>query len=152
MAIHATAGTRFFIGGARSSRNGDLVKNDFAGETWTEVTSLQSLGSMGMASQTTEIATLESRRVPLLKGRQAGSTMQILCASEQADIGQEKLLEAFRGAHFAFRILLVDAAQRLFVGQVLSFEDVFNDAGSAIGIGFAIYIESNIVRVSQYGV
>ncbi len=152
MAIYATAGSKLYIGGVQPM--GEQTISSFTGQTWVEIKSTEGLGSVGDTSEAIAIQTIDDPRTRTIKGTRSAGVMEVVCALDSADPGQDAVVAAEkRPDDYAFKLVLNDApaggtaSQRLFVGKVMSATEQFDQANSAMKLVFSIAVNSNIVRV-----
>jgi hypothetical protein len=118
MAIHKTAGARFYIGPVV---NVDTIEamdeaaalaffEAIAAEDWTEVEEIESFGDLGDNSDVTTFANVKDRRVRKMKTTRDAGTMAIVCGRDPLDDGQVALIAAEKTDYnYAFKIVYNDA-------------------------------------------
>ncbi len=165
MAIFATSGSRLFIGGVKtpldSNAGGQWSESDFASETWQEISSLESLGSLlqnAVPSEYTMPAIDGSAQVFRMKEAIDRGIMEILCGLDYADAGQVALHSALGSlSNFAFKLEFGDTppsgsdpapSKRIFIGLVVSVGEVFDQANSLMKLSASVAINGNIVRIN----
>jgi hypothetical protein len=158
MTIYATAGSKLYIGAAIEQQSDDFVAADFTSQTWTEVTGLEGLGSIGDTSQAVTIDLINESRQKTLKGTRSAGNMEVVCAVDPTDAGQLALIAAEKSkSDFAFRLVLNDAptsgssptpSERLFIAKVMSQSEQLDQANSIMKLNATLAVNSNIVRVA----
>lgn len=156
MSLYATAGTKLFIGTVLPQKNVDFVLADFASIDFEEITSIESLGSLGDTSQSVTFAAIGEAREKVLKGTRSASAMEVVCGVDVTDLGQIACIAAERSPEdFAFKIELNDKPAtggspkpsiRYFIAKVMSQQEVYDTANSVRKINFTLAVNSNIVR------
>jgi len=117
MAIHKTAGARFYIGPV-------LIPDDYEGITvdaglalfeaiidddWTELHEIESFGDLGDNAEIATFAAVDDRRTVKLKTTRDAGTMTIVCARDPLDEGQIAMEAAEReDFNYAFRLVYAD--------------------------------------------
>jgi hypothetical protein len=158
MTIYATAGSKLHIGGAKDQQSADFTSSDFSAETWTEIKSLEGLGSLGDTSQAITVDLIDQQRQKTLKGTRNAGTMEVVCAIDPADAGQIAAIAAEKSkSDYAFRLVLNDApssgssptpSERLFIAKVMSASEQFDQANNEMKLNISLAVNSNIVRVA----
>ncbi|MCA0257135.1 MAG: hypothetical protein LCH47_11135 [Proteobacteria bacterium] len=151
----AAAGSRLLIGGSRPEWMARIAAaDDFAGEAWTEVAGVQSLGRVSGEWQTVSdtLPRASDPDAPVfenhVKAVRPTLAMQIVVAVAEDDAGQLGLLAAESAdTAFAFRLVLPSGAERLFIALVISAEQAIEEAGSVLCWSFGLLLQSNLVRV-----
>lgn len=152
--LFATAGTTFHIGNPRPSWSAGYVDaSAFAGEAWTEVGGVSSLGRVSgeWETQSTVIPDWADPDAPPMqthdKTVRPTRTMQIVAGGMFDDPGQLAMLQAEDGVDpYSFRLVLPNGAQRLFIALVTSVDDTFDEANSIVGLSFNLLLQSTLVR------
>ena len=158
MAIFTTAGSKISIGAALPPKSADFVAADFTSQTWTEIGSVETLGTFGDSSEETTFDDVgKARRQKLKAVRDAGS-LELVCGLDYADAGQIALLAAEKLPHdFAFRIEFNDKPAtgaspknsiRYFMAKVMSASEALEGAGDVMKLNATLAINSNVVRVA----
>lgn len=158
MPIFATAGSKVFIGTALAATAVDFVAADFTAQTWTQIGSLESIGSLGDTSSEITFDDIGKGRTQKAKGPRNAGTMELVAAIDYADPGQIALIAAEKLPHsFAFKIEFNDKpatgaspknSQRLFTAKIMSASEALDNAGSIMKMSASLSIDSNIVRVN----
>lgn len=152
----ATSGASFSIGTVRQDWTAQQVSApDFAGDTWTRVNGLTSLGRIGGEWQT-EANLLPDPYDPdnppiphHQKVARPAYTMEVVTAQNDDDAGQLLMFIAEHGIDpYSFQITLADGATRLFVAHVVSANQVMDEANSVVSWSFGLLLQSNIVRAA----
>lgn len=136
MAIHKTAGTRFFIGPVVNPDTINALSEEaalanfeaVAAEDWTEVDEIESFGDAGDNSEVANFANVKDRRVRKLKTTRDAGTMAIVCGRDPLDEGQLALIAAEKTDYnYRFKIAYNDArdddhspSTEYFAGMVMS--------------------------------
>lgn len=156
MTIHATAGTKIYIGGAMSQKSEDFVLADFTTppQTWVEIKETEGLGSLGDTSEAVTFAGVADSRTRTLKGVRNAGAMELVCGIDSADPGQQALIAAERTPHdYAFKIVTNDAppggtpSERYFIAKVMSQSEQFDQANNVMKLNASLAVNSNVVRV-----
>ncbi|WP_297775619.1 hypothetical protein [uncultured Roseovarius sp.] len=155
MPIFATGGAKLYIGGVLSDKSSDFVLMDFAGETWTEITSLESLGTLGDQANEVTFDSLGENRTKRLKGTRNAAPMEVVAGTDYADAGQQALIAAEKTAHdYAFKVEFNDApeggtpSERYFIAKVGSASEAYDTANSVMKLNASLWVNSNTVRVN----
>lgn len=158
MPIFATAGSKVFIGTALAATAVDFVASDFTAQTWTQIGSLESIGSLGDTSSEITFDDIGKGRTQKAKGPRNAGNMELVMAIDYADAGQIALIAAEKLPHsFAFKIEFNDKpasgaspknSQRMFVAKVMSAGEALDTASSIMKMSASLAIDSNIVRVN----
>lgn len=105
MSLYATAGMKLYIGAALAQKSADFVAADFSSQTWTEITGLESLGTLGDTSQAVTFTSINDSREKTLKGSRSAGTMEVVCAADNLDAGQIAVIAAEKLPHdYAFKL------------------------------------------------
>ena len=153
--IYAAAGSRFFIGGQMTPET-DMVEGDFDSETWVEVDPLEGFDDFGDEAEEVTFQAMNRNRVQKRKGTRNAGTVAVVAARNDADEGQEAMLDAeASNFNYAFKIEYPDAPEGgtpstdYFVGLVMSKRVTGGDgANNVLMRNFNIGINSNIVEVA----
>lgn len=158
MTIHATAGMKLYIGGPVEQKSADFVAADFEDETWTEITGLDGLGSLGDTSQAITQSIIGEARDKVIKGTRSAGTMEVVCAVDNSDAGQIAAIAAEKTPYdYAFKLELNDKpatgaspknGQRLFIAKVMSQTEVFDQANNVVKRNLSLAVNSNVVRIA----
>jgi hypothetical protein len=157
MTIYATAGAKFYIGGALSQKSTDFVLADFSSQTanWKEVKETEGLGSIGDTSQAVNFDGIADKRTRVLKGTRSAGTMEVVCGIDPVDEGQLAVIAAEKTIHdYAFKLVLNDApaggtpSERYFIAKVMSQSEQFDQANNVMKLNISLGVNSNIVRVA----
>jgi hypothetical protein len=89
--IFALAGAKFYIGTTTAAAD----ETDFAADTYVEVGSSETIGDFGDTAQDIQFTGLGDQRTQHLKGSFDAGTLQLTCARDDADPGQQAMLAAF---------------------------------------------------------
>lgn len=155
MAIFATAGSAFYIGGTlEPDYASSMSQSDFAGETWTQVEPLETIGSFGDTAEEVTTTLISDARVRRLKGARDAGVLELVAGLDYSDAGQLAMLDAEGMPHnYAFKVTFNDApaggtpSERMFVGMVMSASEQLDGANNVMKVNFRIAINSNVVRV-----
>lgn len=136
MAIHKTAGARFYIGPvvnpdtieAMTDQNALAAFEAVATNDWVEVEEIESFGDLGDNSEVATFASVADRRVRKLKTTRDAGTMAVVCGRDPLDEGQIALIAAERTDYnYNFKLVYADAREtnyspstEYFAGMVLS--------------------------------
>ena len=136
----------------------DFVVGDFSAIVWTEVTKLESMGSLGDAASEIEATHIGSIRTQRIKGLRTAQTMEIIANIDYSDAGQLALIAAEKTSDdYAFKVTFDDApaggtpSERYFVGLVGSVTEAYDTANSIMKLSSSLWVNSNIVRVDAAG-
>lgn len=155
--LFATAGTKLYIGAAKSFNGTDFTETDFTtgSPTWTEVKGTTDLGSSGDSAQLISSEHVGSSRTRKIKGTRNAGSMTVVCDLDLSDAGQLALVAAEKtNDSYAFRLEFDDApdggtpSYRYFVAYVLSASENLGGANSVKQLNAQLEIDSNIVRVA----
>jgi hypothetical protein len=153
--MFSTAGTKYFIGGALSDKDGDFAEADFASISWTEIKGTTNLGQIGDSATLITSDQINTARTKKKKGTYNAGSMALVCDQDLTDPGQLALIAAGKSPNnFAFKIEATDApvggepSQRLFIGLVMGTPETFEGANDARKLQANIEINSNIVLVA----
>jgi hypothetical protein len=154
MTIFTTAGSRLHIGAALAQKNVDFVSADFTSQTWTEIAPLEGLGTLGDTSESVTFDAIGEGRRKKMKGIRDAGNVEVVIGLDYADAGQIALIAAEKTPHdYAFKITLNDAppggtpGQRLFIAQVMSVAEAYDQANSVVKLNATLAVNSNVVRV-----
>lgn len=158
MPFFATAGSKVSIGAALAMKSTDFVVADFTSQTWTEITGVESLGTIGDQAQAITQSIVGEARDKTIKGTRNAGTMELVVAIDYADAGQLAAIAAEKTPHdYAFKIEFNDKpatgaspknSLRYFVGKVMSAAEVLDQANNVMKLNLSVAINSNIVRVA----
>lgn len=155
MPFFATAGSKVYIGGALSMKSADFVVGDFSGETWTEITEIDSIGSFGDTASPVTQSIIGEGREKTIKGTRNAGTMELVAAIDYADAGQLAVIAAEKTIYdYAFKVEFNDApaggtpSVRYFIGKVMSASEQLDSANNVMKLNTSISINSNVVRVA----
>jgi hypothetical protein len=159
MAIHRTAGSKFFIGPvtdpdtieALTDENAVLAFEEISG--WVEVEEIEDLGELGDTAEEITFTALNNRRVRKMKGPRNAGTMAVVVGRDPLDDGQAALVAAERtDFNYAFKVEYNDArteghtnSVEYFVGTVLSRPTNLGNVSNVtrrtfnIGVNTAVY-------------
>lgn len=153
--IFSTAGSKLYIGGTQDMKSADFVEADFSTETWTEITGLESLGSVGDTSEEIAQAVVGEGRTKRIKGTRNAGAMEVVMAINYADAGQQALLAAEKTPQdYAFRVVFNDApeggtpSERMFIAKVGSVSEAYDTANSVMKLNSSLWVNSNVVRIN----
>ncbi|QRY66548.1 hypothetical protein JVX98_19320 [Ensifer sp. PDNC004] len=158
MPIVATAGSKVFIGEALAAKNVDFVAADFTDIDWTEIGSMENIGSLGDTSAEITFDDIGKNRTQKLKGTRNAGNCELVMGIDYADAGQVALLAAEKTPHdYAFKIEFNDKpatgaspknSQRLFIAKVMSAAEALDQANNVMKLNATLGINSNVVRVN----
>ncbi|WP_114966812.1 hypothetical protein [Alkalilacustris brevis] len=153
--IFATAGSKLYIGGVKSMQSADFIESDFDSESWEEIGGLESLGTLGDASEEITQDIISEARTKRLKGTRSSPPMEVIAAIDYDDDGQLALIAAEKAPHdYAFRVVFNDAppdgtpSERLFIAKVASATEAYDTANSVMKLNASLWVNSNVVRVA----
>lgn len=118
MAIHKTAGSKFYIGPAlnpdtiNAMSDADAIEffEDITGGSWKEVEEIEDLGEHGDSSEAINFTAIGNRRVRKLKGARDAGTKTITVGRDPLDDGQVALDAAeATDFNYAFKVVHADA-------------------------------------------
>ncbi|MFO1104595.1 MAG: hypothetical protein U1E34_00730 [Amaricoccus sp.] len=148
-----TAHSRIYIGGVIPPRlvhfGADLGASAFAGQTWREIEGLEDLGRLRMtADPVRQSGSRSGPRATREKAARWTDTFEPAFALDASKPGQAALIAAEATADdYAFRIVLADGAERLFVAAVAGVIEVFGAPNDQPRLVAELWINSNVVRV-----
>ena len=155
MGIFATAGSQVFIGQSMEPQSADFVLADFAGQSWVEITWLETIGEFGDESAEITFDAIGEGRTQKLKGIRNAGNMDLVMGIVEDDAGQLALLAAeLEVSDFAFKVIFNNApvagtpSERYFIGKVMTARERLETANNVVRRGGRIGINSNVVRVS----
>lgn len=155
--MFATAGAKFYIGGAIDDPHRDLTESDFTSqsEAWVQIRHTENLGRSGDASEEITVATIDNPRARRLKGVRSAGTMELVCSFDSTDAGQVALIAAEKtDFDYAFRLVLDDApaggtpSERMFIAAVGSAEEGYDTANNSVKLNASLWINSNVVKIN----
>lgn len=156
--IFATAGSKVYIGQSISPKSSDFTAADFSGESWTEISWVENIGSFGDKSAEITFDAIGETRTQKLKGTRNAGTMALVVGIDYGDVGQIALRAAEATPNdYAFKVQFNDAplggtpSLRYFIAKVMSAEEQLDSANSVVKLNAGLGINSNIVRVSATG-
>ena len=156
--LFATAGSKLFIGSAKSFNGDDFDVSDFSSVSWTEIGGTTNLGSAGDTSELITSNHIGEARTRKLKGTRNAGSMQVVCDLDYADPGQLALIAAEKAKEsYAFKVVFNDApaggtpSVRYFVALVMTAGEQWDEANSVMKLNATLEIDSNIVRVAAAG-
>jgi len=165
MAIHKTAGARFYIGPVVNPDTVEALSDSAALDffeaivtnDWTEVEEIESFGDLGDNSEVATFASVADRRVRKLKTTRDAGTMAVVCGRDPLDDGQTAMIAAEKtDFNYAFKLVYNDArdedhspSTEYFGGMVMSrptniggVQDVTKRTFN-IGVNTAIYADDS---------
>jgi len=154
--IFATAGSILYVGQSFPAQTTDVVEADFTGESWVQVSWMESIGEFGDEAASIKFDAIEVGRTFKLKGNRDAGDMQVVCGIDYADSGQIALraAEALPN-NFAFKVLFNDkpvggtsGSIRYFIGLVMNAREVLDTANSVMKLRTTVAVNSNIVRIA----
>ncbi len=158
MPIFATAGSKVFIGEPLAAKSADFVAADFTDIDWTEIGSMENIGSLGDTSAEVTFDDIGKARTQKLKGTRNAGNCELVMGIDYADAGQIALLAAEKTPHdYAFKIEFNDKpaagaspknSQRLFIAKVMSAAEALDQANNVMKLNATLGINSNVVRVN----
>lgn len=153
MPFFATKGTKVYIGDELAMKSNDFVVGDFAAVTWTEIGSLDSIGTFGDTAQPITQSIIGEARDKTIKGTRNAGTFELVANLDYADAGQLALVAAEKTNHdYAIKVVFDDAptggtpSERLFIGKIMSASEALETANNSMKLNSSIAINSNIVR------
>ncbi|GGA81254.1 hypothetical protein GCM10011491_05660 [Brucella endophytica] len=153
MPIFATAGAKVYIGEVLEAKPTDFVAEDFAGQTWTQINNLESVGTFGDTATEITFDDIGRNRTQKLKGTRNAGNLEMVLGIDYADDGQIALIAAERTIHdYAFRVVFNDApvggspSERYFIAKVMSAAEHLDTANNVAKLNATLGINSNIVR------
>lgn len=154
--IFATSGAKLWIGQALASQVDDFEVGDFDAQSWVEVNFCETIGAFGDEASIVTFDSIGSGRTYKLKGNRNAGDMQVVCALNYGDYGQETLRVAEQTPNnYAFRVQFNDMpsggsspSYRYFVGLVTSAREQLDGANNVMKLNATIAINSNIVRTN----
>lgn len=94
MALVATAGCKFYIGGVLSATLADFTEASFAGQSWTEVDGWMTKGDLGDSAEEIVTPLINRGRAVKQKGTFDAGTMENVFAWTPGDAGQAAMIAA----------------------------------------------------------
>lgn len=154
MPIFSAAETTIDIGQVLAAKSTDFVENDFSGQSWVNISWVESIGAFGDESGEINFEPLSEGRTQKLKGVRNAGTLALAIGIDYDDDGQATL----RGAQteifdYAFRVTFNDApsggtpSYRYFIGKVMSARERAEGPNTVLMMDVSIGINSNIVVV-----
>ena len=147
--LFSADGSKFFIGGALSTKKAAFTSSDFTSQTWVEVDLWQggSVSSLGAR----EVATnrVLNRDIPIkTAGGGDPGTMELVFLWKGTDAGQIDLAEAYAAkANYAFKVEHASGEDELFVAIVSGFTRTKAEAGSGDADKLNVTLAVNSVPV-----
>ena len=153
--LFATNGATLEIGGVLAMKSSDFVASDFNAISWTEITGMENLGSVGDESAEISQDIIGESRTKRIKGTRNAPPMQIVYGINYDDAGQQALIAAEKTIHdYAFRLTFNDAppggtpSKRLFIAKVASVTEALDTANNTMKGNSSLWVNSNLVRIS----
>lgn len=154
MTIFVSKGMRLYIGSEVEDKITNFVSADFAAQVWTEIGSLENLGTFGDQSETVSANFYGIERTKKFKGTRDAGIMNVVAALDYSDAGQISILAAEKtDQNHAFRVVFDDApsggvpSERLFIALVMSATEVIEEANNIARLNFSLGINSNLVKI-----
>lgn len=154
--LFATMGTDVYIGQVKASQSTPFVAGDFAGQSWTPIGWLESIGEFGDESSEITFDAIGEGRTQKLKGIRNAGNMDLVMGIVDDDAGQIALLAAEAEIDdYAFKVVFNNApsggtpAERYFIGKVMTARERLDTANNVARRGGRIAINSNVVRVDS---
>lgn len=133
--------------------------SDFSGESWTEITEMENLGSVGGEWELVD-QTRQDERNPAaaifedqIKGVRKATRMQLAIGHQSSDAGQAALVAAFMSeSAYPIRLTFSDApaggtpSQRHFFAIVVTLTDLLDGANRVVGMSSDLVLKSSVVR------
>lgn len=151
MAIHSTAKTRIYIGTTAPK----ATVATYAADTWTEILALTEIGEFGPEAAEIPVKFVNSGYVGRRKGTIDSGALEVVCARDPLDAGQDKArLAAEDPLPYNIKIVLPDAGSGTgakattfyFSAVVLSAKTRFNDADSLTESVFNLGVDGAILE------
>lgn len=156
--LFAVAGCKLYIGGVLAPKSTDFVEGDFSAVSWTEIDGWETMGPIGDTAALLTSSLINRGRDIKQKGTRNAGSMENVFASVDGDDGQAALLAAEKtSVNYAFKIVMNDTptsgptptpSKRLFIGLVMSAQEVGGDANTIRKLKSTVEINSNIVVVA----
>lgn len=153
--IFATAGAKLYVGGPLAAKTSDFVLGDFAGQSWVQVSWMESIGAFGDESTSITFDAIEQQRTQKLKGTRNAGDMAVVCGIDYEDAGQIILRAAEATPNnYAFKVQFNDApaggtpSERYFIALVMSARETLDTANNVMKFNPTLGVNSNIVRVN----
>lgn len=130
--VFSADGSKFFIGGALSTKKAAFVSADFTSQTWVEVDLWQGGGTSSLGARETASNSVINRDIPIkTAGNSDPGNMEVVFLWKGTDAGQIDLGEAFIAkSNYAFKVEHASGEEELFIGIVSGFSRVKSEAGS----------------------
>lgn len=154
MGIFATAGSRIFIGQAKAQQSADFVEADFDGQSWVEISWVESIGAFGDESSEITFDAIGEGRTIKLKGVRNAGNLALVVGADYTDAGQAALRAGEATPDdYAFKVEFDDApaggtpSKRYFIAKIMSARETLDTANNVIKLNTNLGINSNVVRV-----
>lgn len=139
MSIHATAKSKVYIG--TNDRASDLT--EYAADNWTEIKETEDLGEWGAQAEELAFSNVGDSHVRRLKGVIDSGTMELICARDPMDPGQNKARAAVSDElPYNFKVVLADKPTANGTPTTFYFSAIVLSARNNLGQG------NNIVRTT----
>ncbi len=149
--LYPIAGMRLYIGGVVSPKNADFVVGDFAAQSWIEIDGWTQAGGAGDSAALVTFELINRGRDLKQKGTANAGTMDNVFAQIDNDPGQLAIEAASTPSdknNYAFRVVHLNTAERLFIGLVMSSRESGGTANVPRNLEATVEINSNIVKVA----
>ncbi|PWB94658.1 iron ABC transporter substrate-binding protein [Methylosinus sporium] len=151
---YSPEGARVYIAPAVTTAPADAAA--YTALTWTEIGSVESLGSYGDTAQELTATNLRNNRVKKVKGPRNAGTLAIVCTDDPADLGQQAAIAAER-TRYNYPIKIVfdnavtvggDGEINYLTGPLMSREKNVGDSTNIVKRTFNVGINSDIIEVA----
>lgn len=157
MGIFTSAGTVLSIGGSTPPATFDAA--GYSALTWVVCGKLENGGALGDESAEVTFDDLAERRTLKLKGQDNAGNMELVLGLDDADAGQDDLLDAQADkstADYYFRVQFANkrnatgtGAIRYFGAKVFSVRETIDTANNVTKLNVMLGINTAIVRVKS---
>lgn len=151
---YSPEGARVYIAQAVTTVPADAAA--YAALTWTEIGSVESIGSYGDTAQELTATRLRDGRVKKVKGPRNAGTLAIVCTDDPDDVGQQEAIAAEATRYnYPIKIVIPNAVTiggtdeiNYLTGPVMSKERNVGDAANIVKRTFNVGINSKIIEVA----
>lgn len=152
--IFTATGAKIFIGPSVAAEPANAAA--YAALEWDEIGMVESIGEYGDESSAVTFAELGAGRIRKAKGARDAGTLQIVCAWDASDAGQQALIAAEgTNNNFAFKIELPNKLNATgtneidyFIGLVMSKRGNVGSNDTVVKRTFNVGVNSKITEVA----
>lgn len=153
MTINTNAKTRAWIGS--EPNNAIALLDDFEAVTWIEINEIEDIGEFGVEGSEQTFLSLKDGYVRKLKGSLNSGTLEMICARDPSDAGQNKAREAAgEWDKYPFKIELNDKPTPTgentvyyFRAPVMSAKSNYGNADNIVRTTFNLSIDGQILEL-----